>query len=227
MASITSKVSTATADGRSAIQVASDPGIIRVFVPGKADTSARSAARSVACKIHGSIAVGRNPEAVPTKSGKTAGHTWSFAPVTVTKSSRRTTKSSGTAKVTRKVAPKATDGADSFAALSVELDGLTAHLRDLQERIASFAGGHLPVEDMPKASVKLTRTEPKAQRELPEWLVKDEPNCTKCRDFGVVRGIGPKAGEPYKTLGGAEAATAAGHSVACTGKAHRKSRKSA
>jgi hypothetical protein len=70
---------------------------------------------------------------------------------------------------------------------------------------------------------------PAPAREVPEFIKRAQAiTCRTCRDHGVVRGVGQKAGQPYRTADGAAAATAAGRSVKCpshkrAGKAARKS----
>lgn len=70
---------------------------------------------------------------------------------------------------------------------------------------------------------------PAPAREVPDFIARARAvTCKCCRDLGVVRGIGSKAGQPYRTQAGADAATQAGRSVKCpdhkrAGKGKRKS----
>ncbi len=87
------------------------------------------------------------------------------------------------------------------------------------------------IAELERMLAELRGEAPKAPKAAPEFLRKDDAGitCKTCRDFGVVRKAGEHAGQAYKTAKGAEAATANGNSVPCTGAAHkvRKGRKSA
>jgi hypothetical protein len=66
----------------------------------------------------------------------------------------------------------------------------------------------------------------KAPRAVPEFIARAQSvTCRTCRDLKVVRGVGAKAGQPYRTQAGADAATAAGRSVKCP--SHKRASKSA
>lgn len=43
----------------------------------------------------------------------------------------------------------------------------------------------------------------------------DAERCATCRGLGLVRGVGKRAGGPYRTLAGAQAAQGAGRAVDC------------
>lgn len=45
--------------------------------------------------------------------------------------------------------------------------------------------------------------------------VLDADKCGKCKGLGLVRGVGKNAGDPYKTLNGAQQALAGGRAVDC------------
>lgn len=173
---------------RNATHVADAPsGIIRIYVPGADDQDGRKLARNLACKVHGGVGVGKTPAA----SKASRGHIYDFAPVQVTRGADgKVLPASGQARVQ-----------DPRDAKIAELERMLAELRDDMPRV-------IP----PKA--------PKAKREIPP-AVKARMDkaaavtCKTCKDFGVVRKAGPKAGRPYVTLKGAQEATVKGNSVPC------------
>lgn len=177
---------------RTATRVDSPEGTIRVYVPGADDAPSRSAARSLACKIHGGITVGRTPVGVAGKRG----HVYTFTPVTVV----RPAKAAPTAK-----APKA--------------DPRDAMIAELTAKLAELTG--TPVQAAKAA---------KAPRVIPPQVqaridASHRITCKTCRDLKVVRGVGSRAGQPYRTADGAAAAKAAGRAVPCP--THVKARKTA
>jgi hypothetical protein len=105
----------------------------------------------------------------------------------------------------RAVADPAPTGTDDRAAyLAREVARLTAE-------IARLTGTDVPTESV---------------REVPAFLRKREDvTCATCQDFGRVRAHGPRAGQPYRTQAGADAAHANGNAVKCP--SHKRARKSA
>jgi hypothetical protein len=66
----------------------------------------------------------------------------------------------------------------------------------------------------------------KPAREVPDFIARARTaTCKTCRDFGVVRGVGQDAGNPYRTQNGADAAKAAGRAVKCP--SHKRAAKAA
>lgn len=87
----------------------------------------------------------------------------------------------------------------------------------LTEVLADRAG--LPRKAAPAAA-------PAPARELPDFIKRAQAvTCHTCRDHGHVRGVGARAGQPYRTADGAKAAKAAGRAVKCP--SHKRASKSA
>lgn len=98
--------------------------------------------------------------------------------------------------------------------------GQSAALADMtrDELLALLAALTAPKAPAPKA--------PKADRPVPDFIAKARAiTCRTCRDHGVVRGVGQRAGQPYRTADGAKAATAAGRSAKCP--SHKRAAKAA
>jgi len=186
-----------TTTTRQATRVDSPEGTIRVYVPGQDDTPARSAARSLACKIHGGVTVGRTPAGVKANRG----HVYTFSPVAVVRPARPTAKPAKPAK------PAKAD--DRLAYLTRELARVTAELAKVQGKPAPVAK---PAREVPPAI---------AARIAASHAI----TCKTCRDLKVVRGVGSRAGQPYRTADGAAAAKQAGRAVPCP--THVKARKTA
>jgi hypothetical protein len=98
------------------------------------------------------------------------------------------------------------------------VDGLIANLKALTPDaiarvVAALTGGQAAPAPAPA-------------RDVPEFIKRAQAiTCRTCRDHGVVRGVGSKAGQPYRTADGAAAATAAGRSVKCP--SHKRASKGA
>lgn len=178
---------------RNATHVADAPsGIIRIYVPGADDQDGRKLARNLACKVHGGVGVGKTPAA----SKASRGHIYDFAPVQVTRGAD--------GKVLPSVATKARKATQAPSVSDVTMAARIAELESLLAQLKATT----PVKA------------PKAPREIPP-AVKARMDkaaavtCKTCKDLGVVRKAGPKAGRPYVTAKGAAEATAKGNSVPC------------
>jgi hypothetical protein len=101
------------------------------------------------------------------------------------------------------------------------VDGLIANLKALTpDAIARVVAALTPDQATPAPAPVAPA------REVPDFIKRAQAiTCRTCRDHGVVRGVGQKAGQPYRTADGAAAATAAGRSVKCP--THKRASKGA
>jgi hypothetical protein len=178
-----------------------DPRRITVRIP--EDTpAARKAARSLAMREAGTVAIGALQSCDPVKGGYAL--TW-------TPNHARNAKPVATPRpVPRKRTEAPVANPTELLTLALQGDRVSA------ERLMALIGA-------PATPAPVT-----PKREAPAFLAKRENvTCEACQDYGVVRKHGKDAGKAYKTANGAQAATANGNSTPCTAKAHKHGKRAA
>lgn len=198
-----SKIIDTTVDGIGHVTDAPE-GIIRLRIVGDTwaiDSDVRKLAKGVAAKLAHSL-VGAPMNVRTVMRGDAPVTLVDYAPI-----------ARGTRKPAETAAP-ATGGDDRLAYLERELARVTALLTAKGGKRAKVATP-APVAKVAKLNTFV------ADVIAPRAAARAAASCQTCRDFGVVRGVGERKGQAYRTQAGADAATAAGRSAKCKHSAKR------
>lgn len=197
--------------------VTRDGSNVLVAMPGQDTPATRKDARTLCQREVGTVAIG----ALQDTTQVAGGHVYVFTP-----NLARMAKPVAEVNVANVMAEVEAESDARLAAYAVEdtsarLDRLEGAILALTEAVAALAGAKAPkasaAPKAPKAPSSFV-----AEVIAPRAAKRAVVTCATCQDHGVVRGSGPRAGQPFRTANGAAMAPTA---VPCP--THKRARKSA